>query len=87
MGLGGPPDANPSGRLPTPQAGANGTREMGFAAFSNGGEEVFLMESLFLKEKPAISDRKNGALFSVKKHAVPSVFSARNRSPARRKAS
>jgi hypothetical protein len=60
---------------------------MGFAAFSTGGEEVFFAESLFLKEKPASSGRKNGVLLSMEKHAVSSVFSARNRQPARRKAS
>jgi hypothetical protein len=51
MDLGGPPGANPSGRLPTPLAGVGGTREMGFAAFSNGGEEAFFNGVTFLKRK------------------------------------
>jgi hypothetical protein len=37
--------------LPTPLAGVGGTREMGFAAFSNGGEEAFFNGVTFLKRK------------------------------------
>ena len=72
----------------TPQAGVGGTREMGSASFSSNGEDVFLNGRVSSpKEKPAISGRQNGVPLAVKKHAVRSVFSARNRQSARRKAS
>jgi hypothetical protein len=73
--------------LPTPQAGVGVTHSSGRAAFYYVGYRGFPFRfPPSQKKQPAISGGKNGVLLLAKKHAVPSVLSASNRQPARRKA-
>jgi hypothetical protein len=56
-------------------------RPCGVFFFSKNGSAFCALPSS--KKQPAISGRKNGVPLAVKKYAVRSIFSARNRQPAR----